>query len=389
MLDHQILGKPLHLGVPMSTEPAATNSSLYVKVTNFPGLYRHSKSGRYYGVKKVHGRRKERSLDTADRKIAERRYKEWVANLDKVDTEVEKTTLAQLIERFQAVTQGLVQNTQVTNRAIINSFLKWWPHGPDCQVRNIRPSMLDEWLAIQGSRLRNTSYNRYAGFLKQLFEIAVKDRILAESPAKKLKTPWKNPQTPQRPTPTVGEFETIIECVRSQPFTDHADDSGDFLAFLGLAGVGQAEAAALKWGDVDWSRERINFKRQKTDTHFYAPIYPHLRPLLEKLKRQSGSKHANMPVFKIKDGKKALASACKKLGLPPFSQRALRRCLIVRQWKSRLDPKIIAKWQGHQDGGQLIIDTYTEICGDDDDEYEKQQIAKIKVASTPNREACT
>lgn len=32
--------------------------------------------------------------------------------------------------------------------------------------------MLDEWLAHEEPRLRNVTYNRYAGFLKQLFDIA-------------------------------------------------------------------------------------------------------------------------------------------------------------------------------------------------------------------------
>jgi len=31
-----------------------------------------------------------------------------------------------------------------------------------------------------------------------------------------------------------------------------------------------------------------------------------------------------------------------------------------------VDKKLIAKWQGHQDGGQLILDTYTEAFGADD-----------------------
>lgn len=63
-------------------------ASTYVKVANFPGLYRHARSGRYYACKKLGGVRRERSLGTCDRKIAERRLKEWVGNLDKVDAEV-------------------------------------------------------------------------------------------------------------------------------------------------------------------------------------------------------------------------------------------------------------------------------------------------------------
>ena len=43
----------------------------YVKVANFPGLYRHARSGRYYACKKLGGIRRESSLRTCDRKIAE------------------------------------------------------------------------------------------------------------------------------------------------------------------------------------------------------------------------------------------------------------------------------------------------------------------------------
>ena len=62
---------------------APAEPSLYVKVANFPCLYRHARSDLYYGCKKFHGVRQERSLKTCDRKIAERRLKEWIDNLDK------------------------------------------------------------------------------------------------------------------------------------------------------------------------------------------------------------------------------------------------------------------------------------------------------------------
>jgi hypothetical protein len=44
-----------------------------------------------------------------------------------------------------------------------------------------------------------------------------------------------------------------------------------------------------------------------------------------------------------------------------------------------VDKKLIPKWQGHQDGGQLIMDTYTEVFGGDDAQYEQQQLAKLGV----------
>ena len=350
----------------------------YVKVANFPGLYRHARSGRYYGCKKLGGKRREHSLKTCDRKIAQRRLKEWIGNLDKVDAEVEKTTLGQLIQRYRVVTGGMSESSRTTDQSIIKRFLAWWPHGRDCQVRQIRPSMLDEWLAHEEHRLRNVTYNRYAGFLKQLFDIAVKDRIIPESPSKSLRLGWKKPQTPRRIVPSLDEFECIVENIRNQRCSGYAQETADFVAFLGLAGLGQTEASSLTWGDIDWQNNRLHIRRHKTDTRFYVPIYDHLRPLLLRLKSaKRGRLSASALVFKIKDAKKALKAACERLNLPPFCQRSLRQHLIMRLWKAGVDKKLIARWQGHRDGGQLIMDTYTEVFGGDDAEYERGQLAKL------------
>ena len=276
----------------------------YVKVANAPGLYRHARSGRYYACKKQGGIRRERSLGTCDRKIAERRMKEWLGNMDKVDAEVEKTTLSQLIQRYLVVTGIMSESSRTTDQSIIKRFLTWWPHGRDYQVRQIRPSMLDEWLTHEEPRLRNVTYNRYAGFLKQLFDIAVKDRIIPESPARQLRQGWKKPQAVKRQVPSVAQFEAIVADIRGQVASPHAQVTGDFVEFLGLAGLGQAEASSLTWGDVDWTNKRLNIRRHKTDTRFIVPIYEHLRPLLERMsKERRGKRSASALVFKIKDAK--------------------------------------------------------------------------------------
>lgn len=236
----------------------------YEKIPNVIGLYRHVRSGRYYGAKKLHGKRREVSLRTTDRKIAERRLREWVANLHRVDREKERMTFADLIDTFVATNLGKSKSTQTAHRCIIKKLKRTWRFGIDIEVRDIRPSYLDECLAIQEAKLRNSSYNRFAGCHKQMFDIAVKDRVISESPFAQVKTGWKKPQTPVRLVPTAEQFHNIVKTIREQRLTDHARDSADFVEFLGLAGVGQAEAASLKWSDIDWSNQRINFRRQKT-----------------------------------------------------------------------------------------------------------------------------
>src|ERR1043166_3051722 len=84
----------------------AGGNRTYLKVPGRVGLYRHARSGLYYGCKKMHGTRSECSLRTADRQIAERRLKDWIRKLEVVDREVERTRLRQLLARFAKITDG-------------------------------------------------------------------------------------------------------------------------------------------------------------------------------------------------------------------------------------------------------------------------------------------
>lgn len=190
--------------------------SEYVKIPNVPCLYRNTRTGAYYAEKKVKGKRKEKSLDTTDRKIAERRLKEWIANLDKVDVEVEKTTLRHLFQSFLRVNQGKSDSSKGINNMVLGELAKWWPHGMDTQVRSVRPSQLEEWLALQEQEHKNSTYNRYAGVLRQVFEQAVNDRIIAESPFERVRTKSKRRQTPVRRVPSVDQLAAIVQSLHGQ-----------------------------------------------------------------------------------------------------------------------------------------------------------------------------
>ena len=185
---------------------------------------------------------------------------------------------------------------------------------------------------------------------------AVNDKVIAESPAKGLK--YQKRKNPIRITPTFEQFKAIVADIRAQRFNADAEESADFVEFLGLAGLGQAEAASTKRSDVDLDAGRIIVYRHKTDTGFAIPLYPQLRPLVEKL--CNGKTH-NARLFSISESRKALANSCKRLGLPSFTHRSLRRMFITRAIERGVDVKVIAEWQGHRDGGRLILQTYSHV----------------------------
>ena len=116
----------------------------------------------------------------------------------------------------------------------------------------------------------------------------------------------------------------------------------------------------MRWSDIDWERETIRTFRHKTQAGFVVPLYPQLRSVLERRKGNNGQSD-NGAVFCIQSAKKAIASACRRLGLPNYTHRSFRRMFITRAIEKGIDVKVIAQWQGHKDGGKLILDTYSHV----------------------------
>jgi integrase len=223
-----------------------------------------------------------------------------------------------------------------------------------------------------------------------MFDFAVSDTVIAKNPfdPKIIRKAKKEPIIRLIPSPQ--EFEQIIAEIRQpswkieegkrggqRPMYQH--DSADFAEFLGRAGIGQAEAVGLTWPDIDTEREVVQYRRKKTKRAFSTPIFPWLKPLLERLRAAAGP-NPRGPVFKVKNVKNALRGATQRLGLPHFTQRNLRAMRIKRLWEQGVDVKVIAQWQGHSDGGKLIMTTYTEVFGSNAESYERAQLAKAAAA---------
>ena len=323
-------------------------------------LYRYSSNGVYYARFKADGKEIRRSLETTDRALAKRKLAEEKEKEAQIDRSQGKLTLRELCNRWLKTIQGSKAKTIEAKEYIADRIKEQWPTGSLVQVAKIKPSECDLWLARCAKKSRNrfsaSLRNAHVQILKEVFAMAVRDRILSYSPAAHLK--YIKRQKPIRLTPTWEQFNAIVANVREQLFNPDAQNSADFLEFLGLAGLGQAEARSLTRADVDLETGRIITFRHKTSTGFAVPIFPQLRPLLEQLCKGKANRDK---IFKIADAKHALTNACRRLGFPPFSQRSLRRLFITRAIERGVDVKVVAQWQGHRDGGKLILDTYSHV----------------------------
>jgi integrase len=323
-------------------------------------LYRYSSNGVYYARFKTDRKEIRRSLETTDPAEARRKLAAERAKERETDRSQGKLTLRELCDRWLKTIQDSKPKTLEQKSYIAARIKKQWPTGSLVQVAKIKPSDCDLWLARCAQKSRNgfsaSSRNAHVQVLKEVFALAARDRIISDSPAAHLK--YVKREKPIRLRPTWEQFKAIISDVRAQVFNADAQDSADFLEFLGLAGLGQAEASSLTRADVDFEAGRIITFRHKTSTGFVIPIFPQLRPLLERLCEGKGNQEK---IFKIADAKHALTNACRRLRLPRFNQRSLRRMFITRAIERGVDVKVIAQWQGHRDGGKLILDTYSHV----------------------------
>jgi integrase len=326
----------------------------FQKVRGVEHLYRYTPTGKFYARFSRHGVEYRRSLKTADKETAKRELAALLGLETLRNPNERAITLERLVDRYQETIQNQAKHTVAIKKSICARIKREWPGGSDVLIRKIIPSQLQAFIARR--RLGGSQHNAFITVFRQMFKLALDDKLISESPAAALK--WQKRKDPPRPTPDAQQFAAIIADVRAQPFNREADDSGDFLEAMGLLGLGQAELFALHRRDVDFKRNRIRIYRRKTSKSFEIPIYPQAVPLLSQLCK---GKSADERLFAIKDAKKAIAGSCERLGFPHFTQRSLRRYFITNALERGVDVQTISRWQGHDDGGRLILSIYGHV----------------------------
>ena len=351
-----------------------------VKIPNFPCLYRHEQNQKYYGIKKHKGRIIPKSLDTTDRKIAERELKKWIESLTAPKAVSEVPTLGDLYAQFLELKKGQKDGTKKSYTWMKRTFetgdggkALWGTH-----VNEIKASALGTFFAPYQKKFKPNTYNSFTLLVKQLFDVALMDEIIDKNPYDFIPNNRQKVSNKPDEVPTVEQCEIIAASIRSQPFADTRDKSADMCEFLHMAALGEAEAIRLRWRDVDFTRKRLYIQqRVKTGSYFEVPMLPYLFKFMADLHERQGKPRGEQTVFRVKSIKQALYSACKRLKLPAYSPRDLRKARITHLLRQGVPVEIIAGWQGHKDNGVLIRRTYSNVTDDGKRAYEQSIIDKL------------
>jgi site-specific recombinase XerD len=152
------------------------------------------------------------------------------------------STLKELADKFEKTIQHFARDTISNKVRVLKRVRETWPEGADRLIGKIKPSEAAEFL----SRYHGVAgYNQALETIRAMFAMAEADGMIARSPLAGMKQ--RRREKPIRLTPSLEEFRAIVASIREQQFADTREESADFIEFLGLAGLGQAEAAALTW----------------------------------------------------------------------------------------------------------------------------------------------
>lgn len=140
-----------------------------------------------------------------------------------------------------------------------------------------------------------------------------------------------------------------------------AKQGANLVELLAVSGMRLSEATSFCWSDVDFDRGAfvVTGGEQGTKNHEVrtVPLFPVMRAFLERLRAERNPSPDDL-VVRITKATRAMASACKKGGLPEFTHHSLRHFFVSNAIEVGADFKVIAAWVGHKDGGVLVAKTY-------------------------------
>jgi len=404
-----------------------TNSLL--RKTKFPCLRRHERTRHYYAVKKIQGKIKQEVLKAesgepiADEKLARVALDIWTrkhtkrGKLEEVGGKiVTARTFAEHLDVFcksngcptmEEVKEFQERNKKAGVRAksivpnpkkniiwCLNRMADTWRIDFNEPLSKISHSEISTFLSAQKEPVKSKSekdkiwkglkrngFNELHRQLKNIFGLAAADGVIEKSPFKieggHTITKRVKVKRDRDVIPTEEQFTKIIQHIRSVKSAGHAEDSGDLAEFLGTACLGEAEADWMHWEHINLETDWMRVKRIKTGEFFDVPIYKNLKPLLVSMNAERDDKSPGAKVFKVSSCKAALKSACKKMGYPHFSPRLIRKYGIERLLRKGVSYKRVSQWQGHTDGGILILSTYSYVLSGSDSDQIAAELAKV------------
>ena len=232
------------------------------------------------------------------------------------------------------------------------------------QVRlsSLTPNKLQEWRAAMCQAYSPSRINGAMSVFRELLKLGVEKGMLFQNHDLSSKLSYVRPgKTKLNHLPTASKFKALVAEIYDRAakgetvFGKGLNDAGQLFEFLAYTGSRIKAANHVTWEYVDWPHNKLTFEVTKRDA-YSIPLFPPLKELLERMKTAAGG-DPHGPLFKVKNIKRVLHSACKAVGTPLLTHHDLRHYFATRCMENpSIDIPTISRWLGHKDGGALAME---------------------------------
>lgn len=336
---------------------------------------------------------------TFDRRIdAQRWLNNELVKLDRgewVDPRAGRVLFESVADRWMAGRATLRASTQARHQSYLNSLVL--PHLGDRPIGSVQPSDLDAWIADLGAEGKAPATVQKAWQIASgVFRLAVRDRLIALSPARDVRLPKI-----ERKEPIAFTVEEVMR------LADAIDPRYRALVLVGaFGGLRIGELAGLQLGDFDPLRSLIRVRRTASDVRGEVIVGPPKtaksirtvvlpRSITEHLVDHLARLDETGPeawIFPAPEGgpirrtawmrrvwKPALAGAGLDQDLGTHTLRRSQVALLIAQGEH---PKVIADRLGHT-SVRTVLDVYGHLYEGADEAAAERLDAQI--ASRPQR----
>lgn len=375
--------------------------------TNVENLLRH-KGGTYYGRFRVGGKRKLVCLHTDVLTVAKLRLHDEAGKVlqqrgSSSAVQTGDVSMGDLVGTYIARFESLeIAPSSKRDRHIsLKRLLRTWPDLARRSPKSLTAQECWAWAnrlknegtgfkPLQARRPARTStsgsaVNRSVTALQQLLDLAVEAGAVHANVARtrppagygplRKKAEAKPVHLPPHEVmqafmdeiekPEAGVDPRVIEAQRA-----HRLAAGELCRFMAYSGARIAEAARARIGDDRGSYLIIHGTKSAKSRERVIPVNPSLRTLLDRIRERRAADAAEeglaavdpgAPLLKVREAQKTIDRVCRTLKLPRMTHHDFRHLFATRCLEVGVDPKTVAEWLGHADGGVLVLRTYGHV----------------------------
>lgn len=236
-------------------------------------------------------------------------------------------------------------------------------------VKQLAAELSKEGLSVNSVRLALAP-------LKAMLATAFEEELIRRNPAANVRI--AQPKTATEATPEEPKAKALTPEDLGLLVAKLPEQHRFVVEFLARTGLRIGEAAALRWSDVDFGRQRIQVRRRWYRGTFAPPKsrfgvrdVPISKPLAQSLWQKRGADDAlifatriGTPMAVTNFYNRVFKPAAVKAGVPWASYHSLRHTCATDLFRAGKNPKQVQAWLGHH-SASFTLDTYVHLLPDD------------------------